>query len=350
MKDSYFWRVRRQTGTNFWVNNVTVEQAKQGLEAGAVGCTQNPAYLSKIVGKSSDAAVADEMLTEILKTEKDAQEALAILQCKMIARIAEVFMPLYEATNGREGYVSIQANPFKENTEDILRYSHMAREYFPNIICKIPVVKEALPALEQLIAERVPILATEVMSVQQAIVLNDLYEKVTADMVDPAPLYIAHIAGIFDEQLGVDVKENNIDVSSDSLWQAGIAVAKKIKQIYDAKQSKIQFMDGGARGLHHFTEMVGVRGYVTINWKGTADKLIEEDPVVIDRFSAPVSNTVIDELIDKVPNFKKAYMYKGLTVEEFEEFPPVVRFRTQFENGWKAGVEYVDSFRKANGL
>jgi len=350
MKEGYFWRVRKQTGTNFWVNNVTIEQAKLGLEAGAVGCTQNPAYLSKLVGNSSDAELIDADLKEILMTEKDDQEALAILQCRQIGRIAEVFMPLYEATNGRQGYVSIQANPFKENTEDILRYSHMAREFSPNIICKIPVVAEALPAMEKLIAERVPILATEVMSVQQAMVLNDLYEKVTADMKDPAPLYIAHIAGIFDEQLAADVKENAIDVSSDSLWQAGIAVAKKIKQIYDAKQSKIGFMDGGARGLHHFTEMVGCRGYVTINWKGTADKLIEEDPVVIDRFSAPVSNTVIDELIDKVPNFKKAYMYKGLTVEEFETFPPVVRFRTQFEKGWQAGVDYIKEFRGKNNL
>lgn len=350
MKDTYFWRVRKQTATNFWVNNVTVEQAKLGLEAGAVGCTQNPAYLSKVVGSSSDAAQVDEMLRDILKEQKDDSEALAVLQCRQIAKIAEVFMPLYEKTGGKAGFVSIQADPYKENTADILRFAHMAREMSPNIICKIPVVKEALPALELLIKERVPLLATEVMSLQQVLVLNDLYEKATADMTDPAPVYFAHIAGIFDEELNAEVRDENIDVCPDALWQAGIAVAKKIKAVLDAKQSKLLFMDGGARGLHHFTEMVGIRGYVTINWKGTADKLIEEDPVVIDRFSAPVAPTVIDELLDKVPNFKKAYEYKGLTVEEFESFPPVVRFRNSFEKGWNAGLAYIREFREKNGL
>ena len=340
-RDTYFWRVRKQTATNYWVNNVTTEQARLGIEAGAVGSTQNPSYLSKVLGKSSDAEWVDQTLDEILKTETDDAEALAVLQCKQVARIAEIFRPIYDATGGRHGYVSIQGDPFKETTEDILRFSHMARECGPNIICKIPVVEEALPALEQLIKERVPILATEVMSLQQALTVHELYERVTADMPDPGPIYIAHIAGIFDEQLQADVEAEQIDVSRDALWQAGIAVAKKIRAEYDALQSRVLFMDGGARGLHHFTEMVGCRGVVTINWKGTAENLIEQDPVVIDRFSAPTAPSVIDELIEKVPNFRKAWMYNGLSVSEYESFPPVVRFRTQFENGWKAGIAYI---------
>lgn len=350
MNNSYFWRVRQQTATNFWVNNVTVSQAKAGIEAGAIGATQNPAYLSKVFGISDDAAVVDEMLSEILKDEKDDQEAMAKIQVAQVNRIAQVFLPLYEASDGKDGFVSIQANPFRENTEDILRYAHMAREKYPNIICKIPVVKEALPAMEVLIKEKVPILATEVMSVQQAVVANELYEKASAGVHDPAPFYIAHISGIFDEQLASDVEAEQIDVSRDSLWQAGVAVAKKIRAIYDEKQSKVCFLDGGARGLHHFTEMVGCRGAVTINWKGTAEQLLEQNPVVIDRFSLHPAETVLDELIDKVPNFKKAYMYKGLEISEFESFPPVVRFRKQFEDGWKKGIAYISEFRKEHNL
>ena len=41
------------------------------------------------------------------------------------------------------------------------------------------------------------------------------------------------------------------------------------------------FISGGARGLHHFTEMVGADAVVTINWQGTADTLIQQDPVVV---------------------------------------------------------------------
>ena len=55
---------------------------------------------------------------------------------------------------------------------------------------------------------------------------------------------------------------------------------------------------------------------------------------------------MLDELIEKVPNFRKAYVCHQLQVDEFESFPPVVRFRRQFENGWNAGLEYIRRFRQ----
>ena len=42
MSKNYFQRVHEQTATRFWINNVTREQARISIEAGAVGCTQNP--------------------------------------------------------------------------------------------------------------------------------------------------------------------------------------------------------------------------------------------------------------------------------------------------------------------
>ena len=47
--NDYFIRVSKQTPTKFWINNVTLNQADLALEAGAVGCTQNPAYTWKIL-------------------------------------------------------------------------------------------------------------------------------------------------------------------------------------------------------------------------------------------------------------------------------------------------------------
>ena len=44
MDGSYFHRVQGATPTRFWINNVTRAEAEYALDAGAVGCTQNPAY------------------------------------------------------------------------------------------------------------------------------------------------------------------------------------------------------------------------------------------------------------------------------------------------------------------
>ena len=49
MDKKYFHRVHEQTPTRFWINNVTMEEALLAIDAGAVGCTQNPTYLWKMI-------------------------------------------------------------------------------------------------------------------------------------------------------------------------------------------------------------------------------------------------------------------------------------------------------------
>ena len=103
------------------------------------------------------------------------------------------------------------------------------------------------------------------------------------------------------------MKVRSIDVSRDVLWQAGMAVAKKAYAMARAVCPVMGLVGGGARGLHHFTEMVGADAAVTINWLGTADKLIEQDPIVLHRFLAPVPESVIDEFAEKVEDFRRGY-------------------------------------------
>lgn len=346
MSQDYFHRVAANTPTEFWVNNVTRNEARLALEAGAVGCTQNPSFVWKILNNDEDGVYAKELLDEILKKESDDDKAMAWLQRELIGNICKSFMPLYEKSGGKYGWVSIQADPFKEDIKSILSYARFNREVYPNMIIKIPATKEGLESMRVLIQERIPILATEVMSIDQAIDVCELYEAVIDGMTNPPVFIFAHIAGIFDEQLQKTLAKENIDVNKDALWQAGIAVAKKIHQMIIERKYKVGFMDGGARGLHHFTEMVGASGAVTINWKGTADLLIASNPPVVQRFLAPVPFSVIDELSDKLVEFRRAYYPKSLTQEEYEHFGPVVLFRTMFEDGWKKSMEYISERRK----
>lgn len=99
--------------------------------------------------------------------------------------------------------------------------------------------------------------------------------------------------------------------------------------------SKCRYIGGGARGLHHFTEMVGADCIVTINWNGTADKLLEQDPPVVQRFFMPIPHSVEDELLSKVEDFRKAYLADAIRPEEYEDYGPVVLFRSSFEAAWK---------------
>ena len=150
---------------------------------------------------------------------------------------------------------------------------------------------------------------------------------------------------LFDQYLAKYVADKGIDVSPDAVWQAGLAVAKKTYAAVKERNSQIRFIGGGARGLHHFTEMVGADCVVTINWKGTADKLIEEDPAVVQRFAMPIPQSVVDELTEKVDEFRRAYYVHGITEEEYEDYGPVVLFRSSFEDAWKNALAEIKTQR-----
>jgi transaldolase len=92
-------------------------------------------------------------------------------------------------------------------------------------------------------------------------------------------------------------------------------------------------LGGGARGMHHFTEMVGGDVHVTINWS-TAVEIMEAGTEVQPRMEAETPGAVIEELLDKVPDFRKAYKDDGLAVEEYAEYGPVQFFRNAFLKGW----------------
>lgn len=109
-----------------------------------------------------------------------------------------------------------------------------------------------------------------------------------------------------------------------------------------ALNPEVGFIGGGARGLQHFTEMVGADASITINWKGTAETLIENNPVVVPRFTMPSSEKVIDELLEKIPDFRKAYLYNEIDPEEYEQFGPVVLFRTSFETAWSSARKFIE--------
>ncbi len=346
----YFLRVHEQTPTRMWINNVTREQAVKAIEAGATGCTQNPSYTWKMMQNENERPYVMEKLDSILKDEPDDSFALIRLQRELIYGVAEIFMELYEKSNGVDGYVSIQGDPFNETTEAIYKYAHYNTELLPNMTAKIPVIEPAVSAIRRLVSERVPINCTEIMAVRQALDVAQIYDEVSSTIKDPAPLFYSVITGIFDEYLKKYVIENAIDISPDVLWQAGIAVAKKAYWMVKERNYKCRFIGGGARGLHHFTEMVGADCIITINWRGTADKLIESDPPVVQRFYMPIPHSVEDELLYKIDEFRRAYEINGISSAEYEEYGPVVLFRSSFERDWKNALDEIAVRRKELNL
>ena len=343
MSSGYFHRVSAQTPTRFWINNVTREEANLAIDAGAVGCTQNPSYTYKLMKMDGEKDYVFQLLKDIMAEEKDDTEALVRLQKALVTNIATIFLKQFEKSRGRLGYVSIQGDPLNEDVDTIVRHARINRKNAPpNVMAKIPATPDGLKAMAILIPEGVPINATEIFSVRQTLDVCEVYREASKDMAYPPVIYYSHIAGIFDEYLAKYVAKKNIDISPDSLRQAGLAVARKIENVLaDKGYLDVGYISGGARGLHHFTDWVGSRACVTINWLGTAKDLIDLNPPVIQYFRGPTPDLVLEELIEKVDEFRKAFFTHAIEPHEYEEYGPVELFRSMFVDSWKGALSEI---------
>jgi len=346
MEESYFLRVREQTPTKFWINNPTRKQVALAIENGAAGCTCNPSYTQKMIDDPEEREHALRLLDEAIQETDQDKYTAELFQRKLVTQIAECFLASYKDSAGIDGYVSIQADPIDdEDPEEILRQARDNRALAQNICCKIPTTASGLKVMETLIEENTPINATEIFGVSQMIALCETYQKIAQRSKKWPVLYMSHIAGIYDDYFKSYVEKEKVDISPDVLWQAGLAVARKVYQVMEERGYPAIFVGGGARGLHHFTEMVGGKVCLTINWEGTADKLIELDPPVVYRLFNPVPQKVIDELMEKLPDFRRGYLEDGLEVEAFESFGPVQLFRSSFVKSWKRVLDLIKERR-----
>ena len=338
MSQNYFKRVHTQSPTRFWINNPTLEQAKLAMEAGAINCTTNPTYTAKML-KSEDMRPQMLSLIQRAKAEASDESAVAALtQRGAVKLLMSVFEPLHARCPQRQGFVSLQGDPTREDDpQNIIDEALNDTALGTNFIAKIPTTRAGLEAIRFLAARNIPIIATEIMSVSQCLAACRAY----AEAGGSAAFFVTCIAGIFDDCLKIQAAEGKFDIAPDILFQAGCALMRRQYRIMTQENLPGILLGGGARGLHHFTEFVGGACDITINWKGTADELIRLDGPVSNRMDARENELVIDELMSKSDVFAKAYTRDGLRVDEFENFPPVRLFRGQFEAGWAELIKEI---------
>lgn len=332
MPDDYFRRVQSETLTRFWVNNPTDDEMAKAMAAGAINVTTNPSYCSKLLKGEPD-YIRDVIDSVIPKIEDDDIAADLVCQ-KCAARIMKKFLPIYEKSGGTNGYVTIQDDPRRDDDPDMivdaaLRHAKLGKNY----MAKIPVIEAGIKSMGRLIEKDIPICATEVFSISQAVHICELYQRVAKKCDNHPPFYVTHITGIFDQYLESIVKYHGIDIAPKVLSHAGCAVARKEYRILKERGYKAIMLGGGARGTQHFTEMVGGDVHITINWN-TAHELIEADGAVVSRMDVETPREIIDELSAKLIDFRRAFNDNGLSVKEFRNFGPVQLFRSMFLEGY----------------
>jgi transaldolase len=321
---------------------------ERAIAAGAINCTTNPAYCSKLFNSDPDyiRGVIDEV---VLETNDDEVAAIRVYQ-RAAARVMARFLPLYEQSEGMYGYVTMQDDPRQdENPASVIRAALHNRTLGPNFMAKIPVIEGGVEALQACVEENIPICATEVFSIAQATYMCELYRRAVERTGNHPPFYVTHITGIFDEYLGKLTKREKIDIAPEVLAQAGCTIARKEYQMLKERGYETTMLGGGARGTHHFTEMVGGNVHITINWS-TAQQIIDAGTPVVSRIDVDTPQSVIDELSEKFVDFRRAYDEDGLSLKDFASYGPVQLFRNAFLKGYYLLLAEIASRRHAQAL
>ncbi len=171
-----------EQGVSIWLDNITRKILDDGTlekyirELSVTGLTSNPTIFDNAITKSSD---YDPAIRESGQ-DTDNEKLFFKLAIEDIQRAAELFLPVFERTNGVDGFVSIEVSPLLAyDTESTIK---AAKTIFwqvnrPNVFIKIPGTPEGLPAIEQTIAEGIPVNVTLLFSADQYQAAADAWLK-----------------------------------------------------------------------------------------------------------------------------------------------------------------------------
>jgi len=163
----------RRQGVSLWLDNITRKMLDNGLlqqyitGLSVTGLTSNPSIFEAAIAKTSD---YDEAIRKMSSLNLTDEEVFFNLAVEDIQRAADLFLPVYKATNGLDGFVSIEVSPLlaydTENTIRAAKAIHL-KVNRPNAFIKIPGTSQGLPAIEKAIAEGIPVNVTLLFSAEQ---------------------------------------------------------------------------------------------------------------------------------------------------------------------------------------
>ncbi|MGC9467504.1 MAG: bifunctional transaldolase/phosoglucose isomerase [Anaerolineae bacterium] len=231
------FRELAHVGQSIWLDYIRRALIQEGgladlVNAGVRGVTSNPSIFAKAIAQSKDYS---DQLSDLCGKGLSPLELYEALALRDIQRAADTLRTVYEATDGLDGYVSLEVNP--ELAHDTEATIHEARRLFaavnrPNLLIKVPATAEGIPAIETLIGEGINVNVTLMFSMDQYDAVAEAYisglEKLEADggKLDR----VASVASFFVSR--VDVK---VDEMLDRLGAAEAARLKGQTGIANAK-------------------------------------------------------------------------------------------------------------------
>jgi transaldolase len=225
-----------EAGQSLWLDNITRAlltsgQLERYIELYAVtGLTSNPSIFDKAITGSDD---YDEQERELAASGLDTEAQFFELALDDLRRAAALFKPVWDATGGRDGWVSLEVSPrlATDAAGSIAQAKALhSQAATPNLFIKIPGTAEGVPAIEELTFAGIPVNVTLLFSDAQYRAAADAYQRgLQRRSAAGLDLNVASVASVFVSRWDVASVEQLPAELKDEL---GIAVARQAYRSY----------------------------------------------------------------------------------------------------------------------
>lgn len=253
-------------GQSFWLDYIRRDLLETGelerlIESGEIrGVTSNPSIFQQAIGGSN---LYDAAMRPLAHAGWDAEAVFESLAVHDIRAATDLFLPLYEGTGGRDGYVSIEVNPqLADDSEATLvearRLWKMVNR--PNLMVKIPATPAGIPAIERAIAEGININVTLIFALERYTEVMQAYllglERRVEDglpldrIASVASFFVSRVDTAVDRQLELTVREEgpNAARAAALLGRAAVANAKLAYAQFKSVFGEARFTELQERG------------------------------------------------------------------------------------------------------
>ena len=228
-------------GQSLWYDNIQRKLLENGelkamIERGDIrGVTSNPTIFNNAIAKSTD---YDSALVPLAWAGWDAEKIFWQLAVEDIKDACDAFLPLYEETNGGDGFVSIEVSPYLANDTEATAaqaeqlWTRVAR---PNLMVKIPATEACIPAIRRSIAAGININITLIFSlVRYADVMMAYLDGLEDRLAAGHPIdNIASVASFFVSRVDTKV-DPKLPAGAPLRGKAAIANAKLAYEAFSA--------------------------------------------------------------------------------------------------------------------
>ncbi|HEV2769861.1 MAG TPA: transaldolase [Solirubrobacteraceae bacterium] len=176
-------------------------------EDGIRGLTSNPTIFQKAIASGEG---YEEQLRDVGEREHDPKLVFQALAVQDIKAACDVLYEVWDGGRGLDGWVSLEVDPtLAHDTQATIEEARRLRELIdrPNLYVKIPATEAGLPAIEQCIAEAIPINVTLVFSLERHAKVMDAYAKGVQRLVDGGgdPGSVCSVASFFISRVDTEV-------------------------------------------------------------------------------------------------------------------------------------------------